>query len=188
MRRTFQVILFVAVVVAVIGCKEKKSSDVIITKKVETPKPQGPIRMQDYTQTKDVQWLGKNYQIEVRRVADDSLKMVKDESGQQFVDNRILLRVIRADASVFFSSGFTKASFEHYLNDDYRRTGILEGFVFDKVEGNNLLFAASVCHPQTDEYIPLVVTLNNLGQVAIRVDDNLDTYGDGSTGADDDDI
>ena len=60
--------------------------------------------------------------------------------------------------------------------------------MFDKVEGNNLLFAASVCHPQTDEYIPLVVTLNNLGQVAIRVDDNLDTYGDGSTGADDDDI
>ena len=188
MRRFFQTIVFVAVAVSVIGCKEKKTSDVIITKKVEAPKPQGPIRMQDYTQTKDVVWLGKNYQIEIKRFADDSLKMVKDESGQKFVDNRISLRVVRSDGSVFFNSGFTKAAFESYLDADYRETGILEGFVFDKVEGNNLLFAASVCHPQTDEYIPLVVTLNNLGQVGIRLDNNMDTNGDNSTGADDDDI
>ena len=173
--------------VSLTDCKEQKKSDVIIAKKVETPKPQSPIRMQDYTQTKDVQWLGKNYQIEIKRMADDSLRMVKDESGQKFVDNRISLRVIRADGSVFFNSGFTKAAFDSYLNDDYRRTGILEGFVFDKVEGNHLFFAASVCHPQTDEYIPLVVSLSNLGEVGIRLDNNLDTYGDGQSSVDDDD-
>jgi hypothetical protein len=170
------------------GCKEKKQHNDIITKKVETPKPQGPIRMQDYTQTKDVQWLGKSYQVEVKRIADDSLKMVKDETGQQFVDNRISLRVCRADGSVFFSSSFTKAAFESHLDADYRRTGILEGFVFDKVEGNHLFFAASVCHPETDEYIPLVVTVNNMGEVGIRLDDSLDTYGDNSISAEDDDI
>ena len=101
--------------------------------------------------------------------------MVKDETGQKFVDNRISLRIIRADGSVFFSKSFTKAAFDHLLNDDYRKTGILEGLVFDKVEGNNLFFAASVCHPQTDEYIPMVVTVSNLGDVGSKLDNQLDT-------------
>ena len=57
-------------------------------KKAEAPKPQAPIRMQTYTQTKDVVWLGRNYQVEVKRMPDDSLRMVKDETGQKFVDNR----------------------------------------------------------------------------------------------------
>ena len=165
------------VVTSLTGCAEKKKSNDIITKKVETPKPQGPIRMQEYKQSKGVQWLGKPYQIEIHRVADDSLKMVKDETGQKFVDNRISLRIVRADGSVFFSRSFTKAAFEGHLDNDYRQTGILEGLVFDKVEGNNLFFAASVCHPQTDEYIPLVVTVSNLGEVGVRLDTNLDTYG-----------
>jgi len=178
MRNFIQTIVFVVVAVSLSGCKEKKQHDDIITKKVETPKPQGPIKMQDYTQTKEVQWLGKNYQIEVMRLADDSLKMVKDETGQKFVDNRISLRITRADGSVFFSRGFTKAAFESFLDNDYRNTGILEGFVFDKVEGNNLFFAASVCHPQTDEYIPFVVTVSNLGEVGIKLDNLMDTNGE----------
>ena len=102
--------------------------------------------MQDYKDVKDVQWLGKQYQIEVSRTACDSLAMVKDESGQQFVDNRIVLKVIRQDGSVFCTKTFTKSAFSACLNDDYRKTGILEGFVFDKAEGNQLFFAASVCH------------------------------------------
>ena len=161
----------------VASCGQKKKTEDIIVTHTETPKPQGPIRMQEYQQTKDVQWLGKDYQIDVRRVADDSLRMVKDETGQQFVDNRITIRVIRADGSVFFSRSFTKAAFERFLNDDYRQTGILEGLVFDKVDGLQLVFAASVSHPQTDEYIPLVVTVSNYGDVGIKLDTELDTSG-----------
>lgn len=159
------------------SCGQKKKSDDIIVKRAETPKPTGPIRMQEYMQTKDIQWLKKDYQVEVRRVADDSLRMVKDEDGQEFVDNRITIRVLRSDGSVFFNQTFTKATFEKYLNDDYRQTGILEGLVFDKVDGLQLVFAASVSHPQTDEYIPLVVTVSNFGTVGIRPDDELDTSG-----------
>jgi hypothetical protein len=131
------------------SCAQKKKNDDIIVKRVETPKPTGPIRMQEYNQTKDIQWLHKDYQVEVKRVADDSLSMVKDEYGQQFVDNRITIRVLRSDGSVFFDQTFTKAAFENFLDDDYRQTGILEGLVFDKVDGQQLVFAASVCHPQT---------------------------------------
>ena len=159
------------------GCKQKKQTDDIIVRKAEAPKLQAPIRMQEYHQVKDIQWLDRSYQVDIHRMADDSLKMVKDETGQKFVDNRIQLKVIRQDGSVFFSQTFTKASFSDYLDEDYRQTGILEGLVFDRVEGNDLIFAGSVSHPQTDEYIPLVITLSNFGDVAISRDTQMDTSG-----------
>ena len=157
-----------------VSCGKKKQHDDIIVQETETPQPQGPIRMQDYKDVKDIQWLGKQYQIEVTRTADDSLKMVKDETGQQFVDNRITLRVIRTDGSIFCTKTFTKSAFDGCLDDDYRKTGILEGFVFDKAEGNQLYFAASVCHPQTDEYIPMVVTVSNFGDVGVAKDQQME--------------
>ena len=163
---------FVGLITA--SCGKKKQHDDIIVQETETPKPQAPIRMQDYKDVKDVQWLGKQYQVEVTRTASDSLTMVKDETGQQFVDNRIVLRVIRQDGTVFCTKTFTKSAFNACLDDDYRKTGILEGFVFDKAEGNQLFFAASVCHPQTDEYIPMVVTVSNFGEVGIAKDQQME--------------
>lgn len=175
MKRIVLVLTAVLATGLLTGCKQKKQTEDIIVRKTEAPKPQAPIRMQDYNQVKDVQWLDRAYQVDIRRTADDSLRMVKDETGQQFVDNRILLKVIRQDGSVFFSQTFTKASFNDYLDDDYRATGILEGLVFDRVEGHQLIFAGSVSHPQTDEYIPLVITLSNFGDVAISRDSQMDT-------------
>ena len=156
------------------SCGKKKQHDDIIVQETEVPQPQAPIRMQDYKDVKDVQWLGKQYHVEVSRTACDSLAMVKDETGQQFVDNRIVLRVIRQDGTVFCTKTFTKSAFNGCLDDDYRKTGILEGFVFDKAEGNHLFFAASVCHPQTDEYIPMVVTLSNFAEVGISKDQQME--------------
>ena len=169
------ILALIAVPCLLASCGQKKQHDDIIVQHTEAPKPQAPIRMQDYKDVKDVQWLGKQYQVEVSRTADDSLRMVKDENGQKFVDNRITLRVVRADGSVFFKKVFTKSTFDAQLDDDYRQTGILEGLVFDKVDGNNLVFAGSVSHPQTDEYIPLVVTVSNFGNVTIKRDDQMDT-------------
>ena len=168
------ILALIAVPCLLASCGQKKQHDDIIVQHTEAPKPQAPIRMQDYKDVKDVQWLGKQYQVEVSRTADDSLRMVKDENGQKFVDNRIILKVIRTDGSVFCSKTFTKAAFDGCLDDDYRKTGILEGFVFDKAEGNQLFFAASVCHPQTDEYIPLIVTVSNFGEVGISRDQDLE--------------
>ena len=169
--------LFAALLIAVIAisCGKKKESKDIIVPTVEVVKPKAPISMQPYSQQQEVAWLDKSYQVFINRVADDSLRMVQDETGQKFVDNRITLRVVRADGSVFFKKVFTKATFDAQLDDDYRQTGILEGLVFDKVDGNNLVFAGSVSHPQTDEYIPLVVTVSNFGNVTIKRDDQMDT-------------
>ena len=159
------------------SCKQKKQTDDIIVRKVETPKPQAPIRMQEYNQVKDLTWLGKDYQVDIRRAPDDSLQMVKDETGQKFVDNSITLRIIRADGSIFFNRTFTKLSFNELLDDDYRRTGILEGIVYDRMDGHKILFAGSVSHPQTDEYIPFIIAVDNFGDMVVRRDVDLDTSG-----------
>ena len=170
----FVALLMVALMISSCG-KKKESKDIIVPTVVEV-KPKDPISMQPYNQQQQVEWLDKHYQVFIDRVADDSLRMVEDETGQKFIDNRINLRVVRADGSVFFKQEFTKSSFDEQLDDDYRQTGILEGLVFDKVDGNNLVFAGSVSHPQTDEYIPLVVTVSNFGKVTIKRDDLMDTY------------
>ena len=159
------------------ACKQKKQTDDIVIRKVEEAKPQAPIRMQEYKQVKDFKWLDRDYQVNIIRMPDDSLRMVKDETGQKFVDNRIALSIYRSDGSLFFTKMFTKADFESQLNDDYRLTGILEGIVFDRVEDLKVFFAGSVCHPQTDEYIPFVITVSNLGDLNIHPDDDLDTSG-----------
>ena len=95
--KRIQILWLAVAAMLVIGCGEKKKSDDIIAPKAEQPKLQAPIKMQVYSQTTDVKWLDKNYQVEIRRVPDDSLKMVKDETGQKFVDNRIYLIIMRAD-------------------------------------------------------------------------------------------
>ena len=131
--------------------------------------------MQKYTDERDVQWIGKTYHVSVHREPCDTLPLVKDETGQQFVDNIFTLSVTRSDGSVFYSRKFTKEHFAQYVTPDYRKTGILEGIVFDKVDGDWLEFGASVGHPQTDEYIPLIVRLSRMGVLEVKQDTELDT-------------
>ena len=52
--------------------------------------------------------------------------------------------------------------------------------MFDKVESNNLKFGASVGSPDpnSDEFIPIDVAINNLGAVKITSSVQLDTEGD----------
>jgi len=173
--------LFAALMLLSTSCKEKKQTEDIIAHKQEVKKPTAPIRMQPYSATTQVQWVGRTYTVEINRMPDDSLRMVKDETGQKFVDNRIQLRIIRSDGSVFFKKSFTKADFTSYINALFQNEGIMEGFVFDKVNDNKLEFAASVCLPQTDEYIPLEVSVDNFANIRIRLDDSLDTNGDEDT-------
>lgn len=163
---------------AMSGCGSKKKSDQIITQRVVKKAPQQPVKMQEYNDERDVPWIGKSYHVAINRMPSDSLPMVKDETGQKFVDNIFTLTVSREDGSVFFSRQFTKAFFTNYITDVYRKAGILEGIVFDKADGDWLEFAASVGLPQTDEYIPLVIRLSRMGELTVSQDTQMDTNGD----------
>ena len=178
MTKSLFMVIATGLLLSLVACSEKKKSADIITQHVEKVVPQGPERMQEYNDSREVAWIGKQYKVTVHRQPADSLPMVKDETGQKFVDNIISVSVLRADGTKFFSRTFKKSDFLNYLDDDYSKTGILEGLVFDKAEGDWLEFAASVCHPHTDEYIPLVVKLSRMGQVTIQRDTQMDTTGD----------
>ena len=168
-------IVILAIVLVLTACGEKKKSENIIAPRVEKVKPKAPIQMPEYSDEHPVGWIGKTYRVAISRRPADSLSMVKDETGQQFVDNIFTLTVKRKDGSVFFNRTFTKQSISNYLDDDYRRTGIFEGMVFDKADGDWLVFGASVGHPQTDEYIPLVIRLSRMGNLVIKRDVQMDT-------------
>lgn len=171
------------------ACKEKKKAqEPIIISREEPRKPKAPIRMQDYRQEVDAKWLGRTYHIEVLRMPSDSLPMVSDEIGQKYVDNRISLKISREDGSVFLQKTYTKAAFQSYLDDDFRRTGILEAMIFEEVDDNRLEFAVSVVHPQSeDEFIPLKMTIDRMGEISVKRDTDIDTNGYDNDGDDDDD-
>ncbi len=167
-----------AVILTLSACSEKKKRTDIITQRVEKVAPREPERMQEYTDRRDISWIGRTYRVEIERQPADSLPLVKDETGQKFVDNVISVSVIRSDGSTFYHHQFTKSDFREFLDSDYSKTGILEGLVYDKADGDWLEFAASVSHPHTDEYIPLVVRLSRMGQLSIRMDTQMDTNSD----------
>lgn len=173
------IVLSVVVAALLLGsCGNKKKNEDIITQRVVKAAPQGPIRMPENLDQRDVSWIGKTYHVAIHRVPADTLSLVKDDTGQQYVDNVFTLTVSRQDGSVFFTRKFVKTDFARLVGDDFRRTGILEGFVFDKANGDWLEFGASVGRPQTDEYIPLVVRLSRMGDIDMKVDTQLDTNSD----------
>ena len=175
MKRLLPLLAFALLLTCMLSCSSKKKRDDIITTKYEKPAPQGPIRTDNYKDSKPFKWQDRDYVCTIERIADDSLPMVKDETGQQFVDNRVKVVISRADGSVFFNQIFTKTTFNSYIDKDFQQRGILEGFVFDKVEPNEVRFACSVSLPQSDEYIPLILAVTRNGNIAITKDSRLDT-------------
>jgi hypothetical protein len=175
MKQQVTIALLAAVALMLVACGGKKKSNDIITERLEKVEPKAPVKMQEYTDERDVEWIGKQYHVAIHRQPGDSLTMVKDETGQQYVDNMFTMSVSRQDGSVFFSRTFTKSSLAKYLDDDYRKTGVFEGLVFDRVDGDCLVFAASVGHPQSDEYIPLIIRLSRMGDLVIKRDTQMDT-------------
>ena len=91
-----------------------------------------------------------------------------------YADNYIRLRVNREGKEIF-NKAFTKNHFRNYMEKGFISHAILEGMAFDKVDGNNLRFAASVSYPASDIYIPLSITISPDGSYQITKDEVLDT-------------
>lgn len=177
MRKIPVVLLSCLLLTSVIGCQDKPKTEVIITKM--PPKKavsKDTLRVGDYSQSLDVEWVGSVYTVEVNRQADASLPIVKDDNGQRYYDNSILVRVYRKDGSVFFKRQFTKKDFDAYVEEPYRKNGVLLGIVLDKAEGDYINMAASVGSPDklSDEFVPLVVKISRMGSVSISKDTQLD--------------
>lgn len=163
--------------ITIVSCKEKKTSEHIITTKPveEAKKPTQEIG--NYDMTTPVDWVGSTYQVVVERKADHSLPLADDGQGNKYYDNRISLKILRKDGSVFFSRVFTKNDFSRYVDALYQKNSALLGIVLDRAETDHLIFAASVGSPDkmSDEYVPLVMKISRFGDVNISKDTQMDT-------------
>lgn len=179
--RFFTAITTIALATATfcVSCGHKPETENIIARKPQKTVKKEVMKVGDYSQNREVQWLGNTYQVIVERKADTSLAIVKDENGNRYYDNTITVDIKRNDGTSFFHRTFTKADFAD-CTEDSEAGGALLGIVFDKAEGKTLRFAASVGSPDkmSDEYVPLVVSISNMGQVTIKKDTQLDTGSD----------
>ena len=57
---------------------------------------------------------------------------------------------------------------------NFSRNLYWEGLVYDKTTSQGIVYAASVCYPQTDLYMPLSITITADGKMSIRKVDMLD--------------
>ncbi len=178
MKRLFYAFAFSLLLMGVISCDEKPKNDIIITKmppKTEISK--NPLQVGNYSQSRQVEWVGSTYTVEVNRQADTTLTIVKDDNGQRYYDNRITVKIIRKDGSEFFNRAFTKKDFDGYVDALYKKNSVLLGIVLDKADEDNIYMAASVGSPDksSDEFVPLIVKISRMGVVSISKDTDLDT-------------
>ena len=73
------------------SCKDdkKKAEGDIIAPKPVVVKKKSTQKVGDYSQKREVDWLGAHYIISMERKADESLPLVADEQGNKYFDNRI---------------------------------------------------------------------------------------------------
>lgn len=136
---------------------------------------QSPERMPLSDVTSRFQFAGKTYEAQVFRTADETLPKVKDEQGNEYVDNRITLR-ITTQGHTTIERIFAKQSFSSVVPDNFMQHAILEGLVYDTITAYGMVFAASVSYPQSDLYIPIRLTLTIDGQVSMKTEDLLGGY------------
>ena len=94
--------------IAVVSCKQDKRTGDIITKKPVAEVHKTIQKTGDYSQTRHVNWLGNDYSIIVQRTAETNSTVVDEGSGNQYYNNKIVVRILRKDGTEFFKREFTK--------------------------------------------------------------------------------
>lgn len=179
-------VLFVAAVAAFAfsACSGKKPTNNIVAKKPVPKAPSGPVKMQDSRFAEEVQWNGGSCLVSIVRRADTSQPVITDDAGGKYYDNVIDVTVTPANgdgtadgAAPLFHKTFGKQDFASMVDAEYLKKSALLGIVFDRVDGNNIVFAASVGQPDvlSDDYVPMLVTVSRSGNVTISKDTRLDS-------------
>lgn len=149
------------------GRTEKPESIETRAYQLKVDKKTGTNRMQPSSAQGEAKIGETRYHYSIRRTPSDSLKKVKDEQGDWFVDNVIELTIKGKGGKTIVDKRFTKQAFAEQVDKNFLSRAILEGLAFDQVKDGRLLFAASVCFPQTDLFVPLNVSISPGGSISI---------------------
>lgn len=171
-------IILISLVGGLAGCSNKKNRITDESERkalqLDTVAAGGVQRMQVSRSEQDIRYNGADYHVLIQRVPSDTLSVVKNDRGEMYADNEIMLRITRGKNEKIFSRLFTKKSFASLLAPGFLTNSILEGMVFDKVSPQGLVFAASVSFPQTDLYVPLSITVGTNGKMQVTKEDQMD--------------
>lgn len=160
------------------GQKDKKDAtdELRVVTKAESGQ-KAAVRMPLSDVTTRFQLQGKTCEARVFRTPDETLPIVENEQGDQFVDNRITV-CVTCEGKRVLDRMFTKSSFASLLNARFAQYAILEGIVYDTVRNGKVCFAASVSYPESDLYVPIRLEVSANGSVVIEKSDLLDDYED----------
>lgn len=132
-------------------------------------------KMQVLNSERKITFKGKDYESVINRIPNDSLPRVKNEMGDVFLDNEIVLKIMQGSSKVF-AKKFTKQSFSSIVPGEFLRNSILEGMVFDKATAKGFVYAVSVNYPQTDLYFPVSLTIAVDGTMSMEKEELLEEY------------
>ena len=133
----------------------------------------GVQKMQVSDISNTIEFKGKKYLSTIVRSPDELLPKVTSEMGEIYADNRIVL-TITCDGKAFYNKTFTKTDFSSIVEPSFLKKSILEGLVFNKTTPDGFLYAASVCYPQTDLYIPISILISPDGRMTFTKDELLE--------------
>lgn len=157
-----------------LSCSQKtNTSDDVLVVKPDTVVNKGPQSMQVSDIKASFTYKGREYQSSVVRRPDSSLPLVTNEQGEKFVDNRITLRLQTGGRTVVDRS-FTKADFSSLVDERMLNHAILEGLVYYQTTAGGIIYAASVCYPQSDLYVPIRLTISADGKIQMTRDEMID--------------
>lgn len=175
MMKKFIFLLFISVPVVMAACgggnKNVKEGSMVM--KQDSIDEHGLQRMQVSKTDVDIKFKGKEYHSFVSRMPDEDLPHVATEMGDMFVDNKIVLRLTRGNERVFEKT-FTKNDFSTIVGADFMSKSVLEGIVYNKTAPEGIIYAASVCYPQTDLYVPISITITPDGKMTMAKDELLE--------------
>ena len=181
MKKHLLALVTMSVAICLASCGGKKEKTDIIARKPIVVRAKETRAMGDHRESRKVQWIGASYTVDTEFKADKSLPLISD-GEQKYYDNRATVKILRKDGTVFFNRTFSKADFINQIDASYK-DGALLGVVYDKCDGDNMYFAASVGSPDksSDEDVPLVVKISRFGDVSIKKDATLDTQSEMGT-------
>ena len=181
MKKHLLALVTMSVAICLASCGGKKEKTDIIARKPIVVRAKETRAKGDHRESRKVQWIGASYTVDTEFKADKSLPLISD-GEQKYYDNRATVKILRKDGTVFFNRTFSKADFINQIDASYK-DGALLGVVYDKCDGDNMYFAASVGSPDksSDEYVPLVVKISRFGDVSIKKDATLDTQSEMGT-------
>lgn len=154
------------------GSQEETDGDsIIVIRKPKAVEAKGPFTTRQFDRNEPVHWLDKDYSVQIGCHADSALAQVEYD-GRMYYDNRISVKVVRPDGSVFFDRVFTKESFSAYMPAESRSRFVLLSIIEDarNTTDEALVLSAAVGEPDdaSDLATPLSIFITPQGEVTVR--------------------